>query len=167
MLPELRELYAYNRWANHRTLDAAAPLAPEEFARELGGSFPSVQATLLHMVGADWIWLQRWRGTSPQAPPPLPRDISLPKLRDEWDRIERERTEFLDQLSEDDLHARLTYRTLAGDPYESILWQVLRHVVNHSTYHRGQVATLLRQLGHRAAPTDLVLFYRELSPDRS
>ena len=62
----IQELYRYNQWANDRAFDAASGLTLEEFTRDLGNSYPSVRETLTHIVWAEWIWLQRWKGTSPQ-----------------------------------------------------------------------------------------------------
>ena len=89
-------------------------------------------------------------------------DLStLDGIRTHWDEIERQRTEYLEQLTPDALHDVLSYRTLKGDPFSNPLWQLLRHVVNHSTYHRGQVTTMLRQLGAATVSMDMIVFYRE------
>lgn len=84
---DIRNLYAYNRWANRRLLTAVARLEPQEFGRHLGGSFGSVQATLVHIMWGEWVWLRRWRGESPKRrfdPREFPRvaDIEL-----HWDAI--------------------------------------------------------------------------------
>ena len=63
---DIQELYRYNQWANDRAFEAASGLTLEEFTRDLGNSYPSVRDTLTHIVWAEWIWLQRWKGTSPQ-----------------------------------------------------------------------------------------------------
>lgn len=161
MLEEIRELYDYNRWANHRMLDAVARLPEAELTREVGGSFPTVQATLAHAAGAEWLWLRRWRGTSPTSMPEGWTRLSLGELRREWAEIESGQRDFLDGLSEPDLLRPMTYRTLAGNESTNLLGQVLRHVVNHATYHRGQMTTLIRQLGGEPVATDLIVFYRE------
>ena len=161
---DLLELFAYQRWANHRTLAAAASLPSERFTRDLGSSFPSVQATLAHMLSAQWIWLERWNGRNPTRAPEE-WDLGTPAaLVATWAEVERNEGEFLRGLGEEDLRRVVHYRTLKGDPYSGPLHQLMRHVINHSTYHRGQVATMLRQLGSSAPSTDLVLYYRELAP---
>lgn len=166
MLDELRELYDYNRWANHRILGAASALSREELERDLASSFPSVLATLVHVLAAEWVWLSRWRGHSPSALPDW--DLSsLDALRAKWDEVERDQRSFLADLDEETLMRRLPYRNTRGEPFEQPLWQLMRHVVNHSSYHRGQVVTLLRQLGSRAVATDLVLYYREREGERA
>lgn len=158
---EIRNLYAYNRWANCSVLDAAGRLSPEELARDLGSSFPSVRETLAHVLGAEWIWLERWRGSSPPGFPESWDLSSLESLRAQWTEVEADQRAFVEELNEAALDRVVAYRNTRGTAFENPLWQLLRHVVNHSTYHRGQVITLLRQLGAEAVATDLVLYLRE------
>ncbi len=160
MIDEIRGLYAYNRWANERILDACQALAPEQLGKGLGSSFSSVRETLAHIFAAEWIWLSRWNGVSPRGMPAweLP-DVA--SLRARWDEVEAERADFLSRQDDASLRKIVAYRNTKGEPFQSPLWQLLRHVANHSTYHRGQVVTMLRQLGAAAPSTDLVLFYRE------
>ena len=159
-LAEIHELFAYHRWANARMLAAAAALSDEQFARDLRSSFPSVRDTLVHLLAADWIWLERWRGRSPTAGPgwEIPTHAALAAR---WGEIEREQRAFLDELTEADLERVVSYRALSGAAYANPLGELCRHLVNHGTYHRGQVATLLRQLGATPPQTDLILYYRE------
>lgn len=161
MMDEIRELYAYNRWANRRILDAAAVLDAASFTRDLGSSFHSVQDTLVHILGAEWIWLSRWKGTSPTGLPASWDLSTYDALCERWAEVERDQAAFVDGLTELDLGRAITYRNMKGEGFKNTLGQMLRHVVNHSSYHRGQVATLLRQLGAQAVSTDLIRFYRE------
>src|SRR5688572_32965231 len=98
MLDEIRELYEYSRWANHRILDLVAGLDAEAFDRDLGNSFPSVRATLGHMLGAEWVWLSRWNGSSPTELPDLAELTTPAALRDRWGRLEADQQAFLDGL---------------------------------------------------------------------
>lgn len=162
MVDEIRELYAYNRWANRRILDVVAELTPEQFHRDLDSSFPSVQATLAHVLGVEWLWLQRWGGVSPTGLPGGWDLSTFSVLRMTWRSVEEEQAAFFARLTAADLAATVAYRNVAGEAFEAPLWQLLRHVANHSTFHRGQVVTLLRQLGVSRVPaTDLSIFYRE------
>lgn len=161
MLSAVIDLYSYNRWANGRIMDAVAPLDREERLRDLGNSFPSIQETVVHIVGAEWIWLRRWQGESPRRMPEEWNVREYDAMRSTWDGVAAEQAEFLGGLDEGDLQRVLTYRNTAGAPFEAPLWQLLFHVVNHSTYHRGQVTTMLRQLGRTPATTDLVAYHRE------
>jgi uncharacterized damage-inducible protein DinB len=152
------ELYRYNRWANARSLDAASKVSPADFTKEVGGSFASLRGTLAHVYGAEWIWLERWRGTSPRK---LPFALDFPDvetIRSRWQDVEREQKEFLDALDDARLTQVVSYVNLKGESFAYPLGRMLQHVVNHSTYHRGQIATLLRQLGATPLSTDLLLY---------
>jgi uncharacterized damage-inducible protein DinB len=159
---DFRQLYDYNFWANCRTLDSCAPLAPEQFTRDLASSFRSVRDTLVHVAGAEWIWLERWHGRSPGAPPVAETAFpNLDSVRRRFDEIDRGLIDYAASLSTEDLQRVLNYKTMAGVPQSQPVWQMLQHLANHSTYHRGQVATLLRQLGAKPVSTDMMGFYRE------
>ena len=161
MIAEVQELYAYNRWANRRVLDTAERLSADELSKDLGSSFASVQATLVHILSSEWIWLSRWRGTSPTGAPKAWDLSTLDAVRARWQEVEAGQAEFVKGLSKASLSEVLEYKNLQGQTFREPLGQMLRHVVNHSTYHRGQIATLIRQLGHTPVSTDLIRFYRE------
>lgn len=160
MIDHVRGLYAWTEGANHAVLDAAADLSHEELTRELGGSFPSVRATLTHMMASEWIWLRRWTGSSPGAIPEEWTLDGVDAIRARWQEVERERASFLDGLEEDDLEGTLAYRDMRGTAHEGPLGELLLHVTHHAAYHRGQVVNFLRMLGRTPPHTDLVLFYR-------
>jgi uncharacterized damage-inducible protein DinB len=161
---ELRELLAYNRWADERMLTAGAAVSNDDFVRDMRSSFPSVRDTLVHIMSAEWVWLHRLQGVSPDAMPAEWLTLDLPGIAAAWAGIHAATTSYLDALDEVQLHEPITYRTLAGQQFTSTPGQILRHVVNHSTYHRGQLTTMLRQLGAVAPATDLILFYRASVP---
>ncbi len=158
---EAKELFAYGAWATAAFFRAAAALGEEERTAAAPGSFPSVLATLAHLVGAEWIWLRRWRGDSPAGAPSWAGSPRLEDLESRLREIEEERAAFLEGLSDADMERPVSYRTLAGQAMSDPLGRLVRHVVNHSTYHRGQIAAQLRALGQAPPSTDLVRFYRE------
>jgi len=158
---DIRLLYDFNAWANHRTIEACAALAPEQFTRDLASSFPSVRNTLAHIYGAQWIWLERWHVRTPVAFPSAADFPDLDTVRRRFIEIDRNLVDFAASLNADDLHRVIQFKTMAGVANAQPLWQLLQHVANHSTYHRGQITTLLRQLGAKATSTDLMIFYRE------
>ena len=157
-LESIRELYGYNRWANARSLEAAAAVSTEDFTREVGGSFASLRGTLAHMYGAEWIWLQRWKGISPRQLPFSLESPDVALIRSRWQAVENERQVFLDALDPARLAEVLSYVNLQGQTFAYPLRRMLQHVVNHGTYHRGQITTLLRQLGAVPLATDLLLY---------
>ncbi|MFQ5797682.1 MAG: DinB family protein [Bacteroidota bacterium] len=155
----IKALYEYNWWANARILDAASRLTPEKFTKDLRSSYPSVRDTLVHVMSAEWIWLKRWKGTSPKAmmaPSDFP-TISL--LRPRWAEVEHEQAEFVRSITGESLKTIIAYVNTEGETWRYPLWQTMQHVVNHSTYHRGQVTTMLRQLGAEPLATDFLVFY--------
>ena len=160
---EMRVLYDFNAWANRRSLSAAAALTPEQFTKPMGNSFSSVRDTLAHIFGAEWIWLERFQGRSPSSLPNTAQYSDVASLGDRWGEFEPRLLNFFRGLTQSDLDRVLEYKTLKFGVYCNPLWQSMQHVVNHGTYHRGQVTTLLRQLGAQPMLTDLMHFYRERS----
>jgi uncharacterized damage-inducible protein DinB len=158
---EMRTLYDYNAWANHRVLEAAAALTAEQFTKPQGSSFSSVRDTLAHICGAEWIWLERFQGRSPSSLPDTSQFSDVPGLRARWAEQEDRLLQFVRSVRQEDLDRVMEYKTLKFGVYRNPLWQSMQHLVNHGTYHRGQVTTLLRQLGAQPILTDLMHFYRE------
>jgi uncharacterized damage-inducible protein DinB len=161
MLETIRLLFDYTRWADGRMFDALSKLTAEQYTKDLGSSLKSVRDTAVHLVSAQWIWLSRWNGIVPKGmwnASDYPDLVSLSKPREE---LVRELFEFLAAQTEDSLAKPLTYKNLKGDSFSYPLGQLMLHLVNHSTYHRGQVTTLIRQLGAQPVSTDLVLYYAE------
>ncbi len=163
---DILTLYDYNAWANARVLGAAEPLAQEAFLRDLKNSFPSVRDTLAHILAAEWIWLRRWHGESPSKLLAAADFPTLAGLEEQYAAIEQERRVFLEGLSEDRLSHPFQYTDLAGKAHTLLLIQSLQHVVNHGTYHRGQITTMLRQLGAKPASTDMSRFYLDRQAGR-
>jgi len=162
-LDALRELFAYNYWARDCQLDACAALTEEQFLRPMGSSFSSVRDTLAHLVAVEWIWLERWLGRSPTkadaqafAAETFP---NLTVVRERWQSVEHKLRAYLAGLDEARLKQPLTYTNTKGERWTYPLGETLFHVVNHQTYHRGQITTLLRQLGAAAPAIDYLVKY--------
>ena len=160
---EMRVLYDYNAWANHRELEAASRLTTEQFLQPLVSSFGSVRDTLAHIYGAEWVWLERFQGRSPASLPNAAEFQDVASLQQRWNEHESRLLGFVRGLTQADLDRVMEYKTLKFGVYRNPLWQSMQHLVNHGTYHRGQVTTLLRQLGAQPILTDLMHFYRERS----
>jgi uncharacterized damage-inducible protein DinB len=160
---DLLELLEYHHWATNLTVNAARALSPEQFTQNLGSSFPSVRDTLVHVFSADRAWLGRLEG---QAPPRANAadSVDLNSLLEVWEPVLTRWPIVVESLGDAgrlDTGRLIEYKSFAGDPFTNSLDQIVRHVVNHGTYHRGQVATMLRQLGVQAVSSDLISFYRE------
>ena len=166
-LQDVFTLYEYNRWANTRTLDAAEKLDPAAFVRDLKNSFPSVRDTLAHILWAEWVWLRvRWKGESGATLLVATEFPTVASLRERFRAVDAERGTFLTSLTEERLQQPFDYRDIAGNPMRLPLVQTMQHVVNHGTYHRGQITTMLRQLGATPIGTDMSRFYLDRAKNR-
>jgi uncharacterized damage-inducible protein DinB len=158
---EMRVLYDYNAWASHRAMEAASQLTAEKFVQPMGSSFGSVRDTLAHIFGSEWVWLERFQGRSPASLPDTTQFKDAASLEERWNEHETRLLGFVRGLTQADLDRVMEYKTLKFGVYRNPLWQSMQHLVNHGTYHRGQVTTLVRQLGAQPILTDLMHFYRE------
>ncbi len=155
-LAAVRQLFEYNYWARDRQLAACAALSDEQFARVVGGSFPSVRDTLVHLMAVEWLWLERWRGNSPRS---LLRAADFPALaavEAHWRTVEREMREYIAALSDAELGQTRTYVSTRGQTWTYPLGQMVMHLLSHQSYHRGQITNLLRQLGVQPPPVDFL-----------
>ena len=159
MLEVLRELYDYNFWARDQQLAVCAALSEEQLARPLGASFGSLRDTLKHLVGAEWVWTERFQGREARLVPWYKEVESLEAIRARWAEIEADMRGFLAALQPETLTAPLTYQNFKGETWTYPLWQALLHLVNHGTYHRGQVTMALRLLGATPPGIDFLVYY--------
>ena len=165
---DIQLLYQYDRWANHRVLQAISTLDNEQFTRDLGGSFRSVRDTFVHILGGEWIWLTYWKAPSHS----LDILLELRKRRDamfspnefpdsiavqaKWFEVEKVQLEFVDGVSDESLKKMLSFRDT-----QLSLGHLMQHMANHSTYHRGQISLMLRQLRAEPMATDFHVFLVE------
>jgi uncharacterized damage-inducible protein DinB len=160
-LNEFLELFAYNAWANRTIFDAVAHLEEEQYFRDLKSSYGGIHGTLAHIVWAEQLWLHRWAG-KPNPAVPQGTDLkSLAEVRRRWEDVEAERGRVVGGLTEDRLAETRLVRPSSGGEYVHSFRQMFRHFINHSSYHRGQIVTLMRQLGAQPPGTDLILYYRQ------
>jgi len=165
---DIQLLYGYDRWANNRVLQAASSLSAEEFTRDLGGSFRSVRDALVDIVGSEWSWLMCWKEPSPSSafvedvwtrhdalfnPNAFP-DLAAVRLK--WAEVERELVDFVNRVTNESLGRMLPVRTT-----QITLAHLMQHLANHSTYHRGQAALMMRQLAAKPLATDFAMFLME------
>jgi uncharacterized damage-inducible protein DinB len=157
---DARALFAFNAWAHGRTFAAVRALPAGVADAPAPSSYPTIRATLAHLASAEWIWLQRWLGSSPTAPPAW-QGGTVEELEADLAGVAAARDAFLATLTDAELAQICTFRTLAGAEFAIALGGLMQHVVNHATYHRGQVATQMRQLGHTPPGIDLLLYLRD------
>ena len=159
-LSELKLLHAYNSWANNHIFDALVALPEDKYMQDLKSSYGGIHGTLVHIVAAEKIWLERFTG---ETNPPLIQNPpkSLQDLKMVWEKVGYDTAKWLGGMTDKRLQETFTMKTLKGDTFVHIFWQAFQHVVNHSSYHRGQIVTMLRQLDVKPPTTDLIKFYRE------
>lgn len=162
-LQEARSHFEYNEWANARFVTAFQALSSEQLTAHIESSFPSILLTFAHLVGAEWIWLRRWKGESPDSFPGWVKKPDFEKAQSILADVEAERRTFLESLQEEDLERIIDYKTLSGNAFTTRLMNLFLHLVNHSSYHRGQLTTMLRQVGATPPATDFVVYKRERS----
>ncbi|HMI53501.1 MAG TPA: DinB family protein [Candidatus Saccharimonadales bacterium] len=165
---DIQLLYEYDRWANSRVLQAVSTLSVEEFTRDLGGSFGSVRDTLVHIIGGEWGWLTIWKEPSVSSafvtdlwtrlddllPPNAFPGLAAVQLK--WTEVDRDLVEFANRLTNESLQ-----RMLPVCETQISLAHLMQHLANHSTYHRGQVALMMRQLAAEPLATDFAMFLME------
>jgi uncharacterized damage-inducible protein DinB len=165
---DIHLLYEYDRWANNRVLQAVSALSTEQFTRDLGGSFRSVRDTLVHIIRGEWGWLAYWK--APSHSPVFLTDLrtrrdalfnpdafaNVAAVQLKWAEIEKEQAEFVNRLTNESLRKMIPFRTT-----QIRLAHLMQHLANHSTYHRGQVALMMRQLGAKPLATDFHVFLME------
>ena len=149
----------YSQWASNRSIEAVRPLTIEEQNRYLYTSHHGVIGTLLHIYRADRIWLSRLDGSPRLALADFNETFTLDCLAVAWAKIHAGLQSWTGVLTDDAVVGPLKYVNLQGHPYELPVWQVILHVVNHASYHRGQITTMLRQLNHKPIVTDLAAYY--------
>ena len=155
---DFENLYAYNRWANERTVGACRDLTTEEYERKIGGGWPSVRDTLVHIGSATRAWHDRFLGNSPSrllTGADVPELDSAVRLLEEADEA---LTRFVLGTSGERRSELLAYKNLQGSVKKVPYWAVFRHAVNHASYHRGQISTMIRSMGKDPKPTDLVFW---------
>ena len=171
---DIQLLYEYDRWANHRVLQAASSRNSEEFTRDLGGSCRSVRDPLTHIVHSELGWLTCWREPSPSSAFVMHfwaqhhalfnanAFADLAAVQRKWAEVEGEQVEFVNRVTNEGWERRLTVGTT-----QISLAQLRQLFANHSTYHRGQVALMMRQLAAEPLSTDFAMFLMEGRGERA
>lgn len=157
----LRLQLDYSAWASQRLLDAAAKLSAEELTRDFKTADKTVLDTLVHVYAADRIWLARVLGEQ-RATFIDPEDRDLTLLQTEWPALQQRWKLWLKDLTDGDVGRVIEFKDTKGRPYAQPVWQILFHVVNHGTHHRGQVSGFLRAMGQTPPPLDMMAYYRTL-----
>ena len=158
---DIQLLYKYNQWTTAKILNAASNVTQEQFLAPASFPHGGLRGTLVHALFAEWIWRNRWEGTSPTyrlKPDDFP---TFESLRTRWMEEEGKLMAFVESLTDEKLNSKFSYKDTKGNPLERILWQAMAHVVNHGTQHKTEAAALLTDLGHSPGDIDLIYFLPE------
>jgi uncharacterized damage-inducible protein DinB len=155
---DLERVYDYGYWANSKLFAVVSQLTPEQFTATVAGSYGSIRNTLVHILSAEWGWLDRCGG--PARGPALKADDypTLQSVIDRWAIVETQMRTFLSALKDTELDRRIEFANPRGEKRSGLLGALLQHGATHAVHHRGQIALLLRTLGYTPGNFDL-LFY--------
>jgi len=155
---DLERLFDYNYWANAKLLGVVSQLTPEQFTQAVAGSYGSIRNTLVHVLSAEWGWLDRCGG--PQRgerlkPEDYPTVESLVRV---WTQVEEYMRDFLSDLNDEDLTRDIEFAIGGGQKQSARLEDLMQHAAVHAVHHRGQVALLLRTLGYVPGNFDMLMY---------
>jgi len=158
---DIQLLFRYNQWSTAKILNAASNVTQEQFLAPASFPHGGLRGTLVHALFAEWIWRNRWEGTSPRVrlrPEDFP---TFESLRARWKDEEKLLTAFVESLTDEQLQGSFGYTSTEGAAHKRILWQAMAHLVNHGTQHKTEVAAILTGYGHSPGDIDLIWFLIE------
>jgi uncharacterized damage-inducible protein DinB len=157
-----KDLMSYNIWANDKVIKWLKALSEDQWRRPIVSSFPTIRDTALHILGAEYIWLQRLCNVNETVWIPAVFTGSNAEIIDAWEKASRDLEFFLTTFKLENLWDTVTFKRINGEVKELKNFEIFSHVVNHSSYHRGQLVTMLRQVGFTdVSSLDLMNFYLE------
>jgi|SRR5208283_1086272 len=160
MIKDIRTLFDYDTWATDRTLESVSSVPMDRYLEDLKSSHGGIHGTLVHIYGSSMIWLQRWKGSPTLSSATTSGILSLESLKSHWKEYQADLDSYFGSLDEAKLNGFLSYNDLKSNRQSEPLFQQMQHLINHSSYHRGQIVTMLRQIGSKPIGTDLITFYR-------
>ena len=164
---DLEALFDYGYWANRKLFEVLSKLTPEQFTQSVAGSYGSVRNTMVHILSAEWGWLDRCGGTARSAPLVASDYPTVASLVERWRQVEGYVREFLATLRDEDLGRTVEFAIGGGPTHAIPLGELMHHAANHGVHHRGQVALLLRSLGQTPGNFDILFYYARPQPGRT
>jgi uncharacterized damage-inducible protein DinB len=150
----------YSAWGTRQVLDACAGLTPEQLDKGLGASHSSILRTFRHIYDAERVWLRRLLAPDNELLPPGPApEYSFEYLVQSWPQLWEGYREWLNNSSETDLTLELLTVLPDGGRFCVPRWQIVLHAINHSSFHRGQMVTMLRAFDITPPNTDMTAYY--------
>jgi uncharacterized damage-inducible protein DinB len=155
--------YDYTYWANRRYMAVAEALTAAQLHQPHGQSWGDVHSLLVHMMSSETVWLKRWRGESPEAPLNPAAYPTLAKLKSAWAEVEAQMMAFMESQTEESLQAVISYNNFKGEAFRVPLWQLLMHVANHDTHHRGELAAMFALMNVPHPEEEVIQYFLDLS----
>ncbi len=158
----LTSFAAYDLWANEKLLQPILSLTEEQQEQEINSSFSSIHKTCLHVWDASSIWWQRMQGYTQIVVPSLSFNPTMKEVANGILSQGEQWIEWLKGQDLDEINEELIYKNLKGETFRQAKNEILLHLFNHGTYHRGQLVTMLRQVGMERIPqTDYIVYARK------
>lgn len=157
----------YHQWANRQIIRYLQRLTPEDWDTTVSSSFNSVRRTVMHLWDAEKIWLLRLQGVSPQGNPGTGFTGDHKDLMAGWQATTQEVTDWLSDKQDKDMVDMVAYTNMRGESFRQPVYEIILHLINHGTYHRGQLITLIRQIGYvdGLPATDMIGYWRMVMPE--
>ena len=160
-LTDIKSLFDFNAWAQNRLMGVVETLNEDQYTRDMSSSHGGVQGTLVHILASFEMWLSRWMGNPSNKMLNVQDVHTLDAAKKQWEGTQAKLISFVNGLAEPDLSRMISYTNTKGESYSTPLGQMMQHLVNHATYHRGQIVTMLRQLGVKPINTDMIFYFRQ------
>ncbi|MCA9883603.1 MAG: DinB family protein [Anaerolineae bacterium] len=160
MLDYIHLLMNYSRWAHHKTWDCLATVSDEDFGKPIPYSVGSLHQQMVHVMWAEDLWFSRVH----QLPRPDHSHLTLPRrtdVRAAWDAVEGRWKAYVDGITEEELNRVVTFMRGNGEQLNFPVWQIIVHMVNHGTDHRGQILRIVHDMGGETFEQDMFFYLRE------
>jgi uncharacterized damage-inducible protein DinB len=155
---DVERLFDYSYWANRKLFAVISQLTGEQFVQQVGGSYGSVRNTLVHVLSAEWGWLERCGGPARGERLVPERYPTADLLVEEWDRVEVMMRGYLARLSDEEAASVVEFKIGSGATQALTRTEMLVHAAVHAAHHRGQVSLLLRMLGYTPGNFDVLIY---------
>lgn len=150
------KLIGYHNWANHQLIDHLITLPHPLFLKEMANVFPTISMTLGHILAVDQIWLSRIQGQTPEHIP----DVTFPSIEEVEQAFNTHSNAWTTFVQTLDPNKIITYQNTKGQLFRQPAFELIQHIANHGTYHRGNIVSMIRQQGYPGTSTDYMVYLR-------
>ncbi|RAK13968.1 putative damage-inducible protein DinB [Anoxybacillus vitaminiphilus] len=154
------QFFDYHSWATKQLIEHLSKLPKEIMNKEVNSVFPSISQTFAHMYAVDELWFLRISGKSVNSIEPKPFK-TIQEINDAFTYLHNEMLQFLN--FKDDLEQTVIYTNTKGQRFSNSIREMIYHIVNHGTYHRGNISAMIRQLGYQGVSTDYIYYLRNIN----